>query len=385
MIVPRAVATAALVDFGFIVVAEGLGLTLLLVLLISDSYVVLCATVGAVIAGSLLLWRSVIGAYIERVFSRRAVWVRGVAALYLVLMPAFLGGNTYVYNLFILSALFAVVAVALNFQLGSANLPNFASGASYGIGAYVSALLMVHAGLGFWPALVIAAVVAAGFGFLLGVPCMRTRDYYLALVTIAFAVVVQQMLNNLAFTGGPNGIVNIPVPSIFGYSFSTAPDLFGMRLPSQANFYWLALATLFFAIFLGRRLHDSRIGLAWNAIGADPLAASCQGINVVWYKVLAFAVDAFLAACAGTVYASYTSYISPDDFTFVVSVTIMTMVIVGGLDNVVGVVAGAFILTVLPEKFRIFSDYRLLIYGLAVIVVMLIRPRGLIPRRLRRY
>jgi ABC-type branched-subunit amino acid transport system permease subunit len=199
------------------------------------------------------------------------------------------------------------------------------------------------------------------------------------------AVVVEQLLTNLTFTGGPDGIVGIPAPSIFGYSFRTSPELLGVQLPGQVNFYWLALAVLMLAVVAGQRLHYSRVGLAWNAIGADTLAASCQGINVVSYKVLAFIVDAFIAALAGVIYASYTSYIAPDDFTFIVSVTIMTMVIVGGMDNVLGVIAGAFVLTVLPEKFRMFEEYRLLFYGAAVIGVMLLRPQGIIPRRVRTY
>ena len=127
------------------------------------------------------------------------------------------------------------------------------------------------------------------------------------------------------------------------------------------------------------------MGLAWNAIRADELAAKCQGINVVWYKILAFGVDAFLAAFAGTIYAFYISYISPDNFTFLVSVTIMTMVIVGGMDNTLGVIIGAFLLTMLPEKLRVFSDYRLLFVSVVVILFLILRPKGLFPQRQRNY
>lgn len=369
-----------------IAVLEVAGLALILTFLGSDSTAVnLSIMAVAVIAIGVLHFARPLRLYLDGAFERN--WRSGyiVAALLAICVPFVLQGNTYVYNLLIISMLYAVVAVALNFQLGSSNLPNFASGASYGIGAYAAALLMTKLGVDFWPALVAAAFVAAFFGLVLGIPCMRTRDYYLALVTIAFAVVVEQLLTNLRFTGGPDGIVGIPAPSIAGYSFSTSPELLGITLPSQANFYWLALAVLLLSVVVGQRLHYSRVGLAWNAIGADPLAASCQGVNVVWYKVLAFVVDAFMAALAGVIYASYTSYIAPDDFTFIVSVTIMTMVIVGGMDNVLGVIAGAFVLVILPEKFRMFEEYRLLFYGVAVIGVMLLRPQGIIPRRVRRY
>jgi len=362
------------------------GLAMILTFLSSDRIVVntgIVVLAGA--AGVALHFGRGLRLYLDGLFERN--WRTGyaVAAALALAAPFVLQGNTYVYNLLILSMLFAVVAVALNFQLGSSNLPNFASGASYGIGAYAAALLMTELGVGFWPALVVAALVAAFFGLVLGIPCMRTRDYYLALVTIAFAVVVEQLLTNLGFTGGPDGIVGIPAPTLFGYSFRTSPELLGIKLPYQVNFYWLALVTLMLTVWVGQRIHYSRVGLAWNAIGADHLAASCQGINVVWYKVLAFVVDAFIAAIAGVIYASYTSYIAPTDFTFIVSVTIMTMVIVGGMDNVLGVIAGAFVLTILPEKFRLFEEYRLLFYGIAVIGVMLLRPQGIIPRRVRKY
>jgi ABC-type branched-subunit amino acid transport system permease subunit len=307
------------------------------------------------------------------------------AAALVLAFPFAVGSNTYMLHLLIIAQLYAVLALALNFQLGSANIPNFATGASYGIGAYVSALLAIHFGVSFWLTLPAAALAATLFGFLIGIPSMRTRDTYLALVTIAFGVVVQQLLNNFNFTGGPNGLVGIPAPSLFGHSFASPLIVFGWELPSQANFYYLAAVLVLVAIVTARRLHASRIGLAWNALRADEIAARAQGINVAWYKVLAFAVDAFLAAFAGTIYASYISYISPDNFTFLVSVTIMTMVIVGGMDNIFGVIVGAFLLTILPEKLRAFSDYRLLFFGVVIILFLMIRPQGLFPQRMRRY
>ena len=302
-----------------------------------------------------------------------------------LVFPFVLGGSTYALHLLIIGQLYAVLALALNFQLGSANIPNFATGASYGIGAYASALLALHWDVSFWLALPAAAVVATVFGFVLGVPSMRTRDSYLALVTIAFGVVVHQLLNNLEFTGGPNGLVGIPAPELFGHSFASPLVIFGHSLPSQANFYYLSALLVTVAILFAQRVHNSRVGLAWNALRADELAARCQGINVTWYKVLAFAVDAFLAGFAGTIYAFYVGFISPDNFTFLVSVTIMTMVIAGGMDNTLGVIVGAFLLTLLPEKLRAFSDYRILFFGITVIAFLMIRPQGLFPQRLRSY
>ncbi len=314
---------------------------------------------------------------------RRFAILLGVALV--ALFPFALEKNTYALHLCVVAQLYAVLALALNFQLGSANIPNFATGASYGIGAYASALLALNFDVSFWIALPAAAIVATVFGFLLGVPSMRTRDSYLALVTIAFGVVINQLLNTLDFTGGPNGLVGIPAPEIFGHSFASPLLVLGYELPSQANFYYLSAMLVLVAILFAERLHNSRVGLAWNALRADELAARCQGINTTWYKVLAFAVDAFLAGFAGTIYAFYVGFISPDNFTFLVSVTIMTMVIAGGMDNILGVLVGAVLLTLLPEKLRAFSDYRILFFGVTVIGFLMIRPQGIFPKRLRRY
>lgn len=362
------------------------GAVLLGTFLLSDKtpiIVLLVAIMSAIFA--LLQLRPEIEDRLVRAFhhQRRLAVILGCAIV--VLYPFFMQGSSYALHLLILSQLYAVLALALNFQLGSANIPNFATGASYGIGAYTSALLAIHFGVSFWLTLPVSAVVATAFGFLLGFPSMRTKDSYLALVTIAFAIVVHQLLNNFTWTGGPNGLVGIPAPSLFGHSFAQPINIFGLKLPSQANFYYIAAALVGLTIITAKRLHDSRVGLAWNALRADPLAARCQGIDIVRYKMLAFGVDAFLAAFAGTIYAFYVSYISPDNFTFLVSVTIMTMVIVGGMDNTLGVIIGAFLLTMLPEKLRIFSDYRLLFVGIIVILFLILRPQGLFPQRARNY
>ena len=366
----------------FITVIAGLGWALLVV----ESWQVLAAILAAAIICFLAVQRY---PNLEQTVTNALQASPRIAFVYgsflALLFPLVAGNNSYVIHLAVIAQLYAVLALALNFQLGSANIPNFSTGASYGIGAYTSAMAALYWGVDFWLALPLAAITATIFGFIIGLPAMRTRESYLALVTIAFAVVVHQLLNNLSWTGGPNGLVGIPAPTLFGHSFASRIELWGLSLPSQANFYYLSLLLVGLSIVCAKRLHMSRVGLAWNALRADELAARCQGINVSWYKVLAFAVDAFLAAFAGTIYAFYVSYISPDNFTFLVSVTIMTMVILGGMDNIFGVIVGAFLLTVLPEKFRVFADYRLLIFGTIVILMLIVRPSGLFPKRLRQY
>jgi branched-chain amino acid transport system permease protein len=377
---------AAAADLAIVAAAElGGALLLGLFLLADDSrlIVALLVLLGGVFAA--LQLRPALEERIVAAFRRARPAALALGLGIVLVYPFTLQGSSYALHLLVVAQLYAVLALALNFQLGSANIPNFATGASYGIGAYSSALLAINFGVSFWLTLPVAALVATGFGFLLGFPSMRTRESYLALVTIAFGIVIHQLLNNFDWTGGPNGLVGIPAPSIAGHSFADPIEILGRRLPSQANFYYLAAALVALAIVSARRLHASRVGLAWNALRGDELAARCQGINVVWYKMLAFAVDAFLAAFAGSVYAAYVSYISPDNFTFLVSVTIMTMVIVGGMDNTLGVILGAFLLTLLPEKLRIFADYRLLFVSTVVILFLILRPQGLFPQRPRNY
>lgn len=369
-----------------VLLAEILGAALLWALLVAEGTATVVGVLALMGAGfALLQLRPGIEDAVTAAFqtAKGVALIGGIAIL--LSYPALLGNNTYALHLMIVSLLYSVLALALNFQLGSANIPNFATGATYGIGAYTSALLAINYGFSLWASLPAAALVATVFGFLLGIPSMRTRDSYLALVTIAFGIVIHQLLINFDWTGGANGLVGIPAPSLLGHSFMEPIEVFGLRLPAQANFYYLAVVLLAVAILSAHRLHGSRIGLAWNAIREDELAAKCQGINVAWFKILAFAVDAFLAAFAGTIYAFYISYISPDNFTFLVSVTIMTMVIVGGMDNIFGVIVGAFLLTLLPEKLRIFADHRLLFVSVVVILFLILRPKGLFPQRQRHY
>ncbi|MGH1571205.1 branched-chain amino acid ABC transporter permease [Methylobacterium sp. P31] len=221
--------------------------------------------------------RPALEARLEDAFADQGRFAAGLGVVIVLAFPFVLEKSTYALHLLVIGQLYAVLALALNFQLGSANIPNFATGASYGIGAYASALLALNWDVSFWLALPAAAVVATIFGFLLGVPSMRTRDSYLALVTIAFGVVINQLLNNFEFTGGPNGLVGIPVPELFGHSFASPLVVFGYDLPSQANFYYLSALLVGIAIVFARRVHDSRVGLAWNALRADEARRTLPG------------------------------------------------------------------------------------------------------------
>ncbi len=323
--------------------------------------------------------------YLTATFRREKSFSIFLAVFLLILLPVFLREDPYLIHICLTAGIYVMLATGLNYQLGSTNIVNLATAASYGVGAYTSALLSVHTGASFWLVIFAAGGAAAFMGFLLGLPTTKTKDYYLSLVTIAFGLIVYLLLNNLRWTGGPNGIGDIPPPTIFGHSFRTEIETLGFRLPFQANYYYLILIFCLLYTLISQRLHNSRTGLTWNAIREDDIAARCSGIHVANYKILSFCINCFLDGVTGAVYAHYVGFISPENFQFMLSVVVVTMVILGGMDNVFGVVFGAVLLTLLPEKFRIFQDFRLMLYGTIVIVTLVFRPQGLFPQKLRRY
>jgi ABC-type branched-subunit amino acid transport system permease subunit len=354
--------------------------------LIFEKTLPIFAVLGAIVLLSVLMGRyEAMNRFLRKGFStyRTAAILYGI--LFVIALPLLLKGRPY--HIFILfnTGLFALLALGLNWQIGSTNIVNFATGASFAAGAYTAALLSVHLGWSFWILLPLSGLSAAAIGFILGLPCMKTKTYYLSLVTMAFTIIIYLFLNNLDWTGGPDGISGIPFPSIGGYSLGSPIKLFGIEIPFQANFYYLVVVLVGITFFVDRRFRYSRIGLAWNAIRNDEIAASCQGIDVIYYKVLSFCANFFFDGISGAVFAFSMGHISPESFSFNVSVTVVAIVIVGGMDNSAGVLLGALLMVLIPEKFQVFQDYRMLIFGLIILVMLRLRPKGLIPQTLRKY
>jgi branched-chain amino acid transport system permease protein len=305
--------------------------------------------------------------------------------LLLVFIPFLFKDNTYLLHICIMSGLYLIIALGLNIQLGSTGMVNFAFAAFFGVGAYVSALLTINSHFSFWLGILAAIIISALFGLLIGSLTLKSTGFYYALVTMAFQIIFHLLVNNLRFTGGSGGISNIPFPTIGKHSFGSSLNIFGINLPFQANYYYLVLAVVLFSLYLAKRLYNSRTGLVWNAIREDEVAAKCQGINVNKGKLEASAIGAIFGGMAGSIYAHYISFISPESFTFHLSVVLICIVILGGLDNILGVIIGAVLLTVIPEKIRFFAEARMLFYGIIIIAVLIFKPQGLIPERIRKY
>ncbi|OGA10080.1 MAG: ABC transporter ATP-binding protein [Betaproteobacteria bacterium RIFCSPLOWO2_02_64_14] len=302
--------------------------------------------------------------------------------------------------------LFIMLALGLNIVVGFAGLLDLGYIAFFAVGAYSYALLAspqfgIH-----WPFLALlplGALVAATFGVLLGAPTLRLRGDYLAIVTLGFGEIIRILLNNLNrpvnITNGPQGITLIDPLQVGGFSLSRTHDLAGLIIAPVHSYYFVFLACALVSIFISLRLEDSRIGRAWIAIREDELAAAAMGINTRNVKLLAFAMGATFGGIAGGLFASFQGFISPESFALLDSIMVLCMVVLGGMGNVGGVVLGAILLTALPEALRYIgplqqrwlgevyvepSDLRMLLFGLALVLMMLFRPAGLWPSSIRR-
>lgn len=291
--------------------------------------------------------------------------------------------------------IFAATAIGLNIVVGLAGLLDLGYIAFLGAGAYVGALLSASAFSTidwkppFLVVVAVGAVVAAIAGVIIGSPTLRVSGDYLAIVTLAFGEIFRIAMNNLdgtngpKITNGPNGIPGIPDLVLFGFDFGDPHVVFGITLTRFANYYFLLLLVIAVVILVFARLNNSRIGRGWIAIREDERAAEAMGINTFALKLLAFAGGAALAGFAGTVKAHLDVAASPEQFVFLESAFLVSAVVLGGMGTIGGVLLGATILKLLPEKLRFFADYRLLFFGLLLVVMMRFRPEGLIASRRR--
>jgi len=339
----------------------------------------------------------------------RLVWI-GLAliAVTLLLLPwALASVGTAWVRITNLAILYCFLALGLNIVVGFAGLLDLGYIAFYGVGAYVYALLAspqfdVH--LPFWIILPLGALVACIFGVLLGAPTLKLRGDYLAIVTLGFGEIVRIFLNNLStpfnLTNGPQGITLIDPFRIDGFNFSMNESVLGLHLSGPIKYYYLLLIVLLAVIVLNLRLQNSRIGRAWEAIREDETAARAMGINTRNIKLLAFAMGASFGGIAGGMFSAMQGFISPESFVLVESIMVLSMVVLGGMGNVWGVIVGALLLSYVPEVLRytvgpvqsaLFGRMliepeviRMLLFGLALVLMMLFRPAGILPSAVRK-
>ena len=315
-----------------------------------------------------------------------------VALMIAVSWPFFAGRNAV--DIATLAMIYVMLGLGLNVVVGFAGLLDLGFVGFYAVGAYTYALLFHWAGWGFWEALPLAGAASALFGFVLGFPVLRLRGDYLAIVTLGFGEIIRLLLVNLtSLTGGPDGISSIPKPSVLGLEMARNPSVeggttfhqfFGLEFNSMHMVIFLYLMALLLAVVtlcISNRLIRMPIGRAWEALREDEIACRSLGLNPMKIKLSAFTLGAMFAGFGGAFFAARQGIVNPESFTFIESALILAIVVLGGMGSQLGVIIAAIILTVLPELAREFSEYRMLIFGLVMILMMVWRPQGLLPMK----
>jgi branched-chain amino acid transport system permease protein len=321
--------------------------------------------------------------------TRGGRYVAPVLLAFALTMPLYAG--RYYIDLGILVLTYVMLGWGLNIVVGLAGLLDLGYVAFYAVGAYSYALIAKDFGLGFWSALPLSGALAACWGIMLGFPVLRLRGDYLAIVTLAFGEIIRVVIQNwVSLTGGPNGISGIPRPTLFGLKFDATGDagsfaaFFGIE-PSLSHrvifLYYIILGLAFLTNWVTLRLRRLPLGRAWEALREDEVACRSLGINVTVTKLTAFAMGATFGGFAGAFFATRQAFISPESFTFIESATVLAIVVLGGLGSQLGVALAALLMIGGIEVFRELQEYRMLIFGLALVTVMVLRPRGLVSGR----
>jgi len=294
---------------------------------------------------------------------------------FVAVLPPFIGN--YWTHVLAYVGIYVMLGIGLNVVVGFAGLLDLGYVAFYAIGAYSYAFLAspkfgIH--VPFWMMIPACAALAALGGALLGIPVLRMRGDYLAIVTLGFGEIIRILINNLdALTNGPQGLLRIDPPTIGSFNFTT-----------PTHFYYLILAGCLLAIFVTSRLDNSRIGRAWIAMREDQDAAAVMGIDILKYKLMAFAIGASFAGVGGIIFAAKMGSIFPDDFSVMVSINVICLIIIGGIGSIPGVILGAIVLIGIPEVLRAVAIYRMLAFGLLLVLMMIFRPMGIFPSARRK-
>lgn len=328
------------------------------------------------------------GVYVRPVGARTSLrWILPLLVVLALLFPFM--ATKYLLTVAILGLIYVLLGLGLNIVVGLAGLLDLGYVAFYAIGAYGLALGYQYLGLGFWAMLPLGALMAALAGALLGFPVLRMHGDYLAIVTLGFGEIIRLVLNNwVSLTGGPNG-VSVPAPTLFGLEFGRRAkeggvpihEFLGITYNPNLKFifiYVVLCLVVLLVLFVKHRLTRMPIGRAWEALREDEIACRSLGLNHVLVKLSAFMMGASTAGIAGVFFATYQGFVNPTSFTFFESALILAIVVLGGMGSTIGVVLAAFVLTVAPELLRSFAEYRVLLFGVLMVLMMIWRPRGLV-------
>jgi branched-chain amino acid transport system permease protein len=286
--------------------------------------------------------------------------------MFLFLWPLFTQ-NPYFVHVGITTGIMVMLAVGLNLLFGYTGQISLAHSSFYAIGAYTASLLEVHTGLSFWLSTPIGIFLAVVVAFLIGIPTLRLKDHYLALATLALCLVTSLFLINAKWlTNGAEGVMGLKSPTFFGYPMK------------GVSYYYFVTALAVVIFIMVRNLVHSRVGLALETIRENEEASASLGVNVLYYKVMVFAIAGGLAALAGSLYAHLALFVSPETFGLMLSVEVLVIVVIGGLASMQGAVVGAVFITLLPELLYSFEEHRILVYGIILLLMVIFAPRGIV-------
>jgi ABC-type branched-subunit amino acid transport system permease subunit len=340
----------------------------------------LAFAVVAVLAANYMGWLTLV----SRSFADGEDLLSVYAILASCMVAAFFHDNHFVLLLFVTVLLYTVATLGLNIQFGYAGVLNFAGASFFGIGAYTSAVLGTYTAVPHLLVLLIGGMLAALIGSLLLFPVLRTRGHYAALVTIAFALLLKTFLEVNDVLGGPQGM-QVKGMKILGWSFNDNFEIGKIEMSFYLNYFVVSLLLLAGTFVLARRLERSWIGLNFDALRLDETAASCFGLDIARWKITAFVLGNFIIGIAGALFGMVGGFVAPNNYTFADSLIMVSILLLGGIGNPWGLVVATFIVVVVPEKLQTIQEYRFLLYALLVIMVLLFRPEGLLPRPVRRY
>ena len=314
----------------------------------------------------------------QRVLEDPKVFKPVLAVLSVVVLVFPMLVDIYQTNIMVLALIFVVLGLGLNITVGLAGLLDLGYVAFFAVGAYTYGVLNSFWGFGFWISLPIGGLMGALFGIALGFPILRLRGDYLAIVTLGFGSIAKIVIENWEEVfNGAKGIAGIPRPGFFGAEMSITA--------ATTYTYYLMILMVVFAIFITNRLKDSRIGRAWMALREDEIACVAMGVDMAKTKLGAYAFGAFWAGLVGVIFAARNTYINPNSFTFMESALVLSIVVLGGMGSIVGVIIAALVLILMPEYLRAFSEYRMLMFGAVMVLMMIFRPEGLIANVRRKY
>jgi ABC-type branched-subunit amino acid transport system permease subunit len=320
---------------------------------------------------------------VQTSFAVHEATMNGAAIIGVLIVAAVFREDHFTLLMVATVLLYILACLGLNIQFGYAGLLNVAGAAFLGIGCYTAAVLTVHTAIPHLLVLLIGGVMAALIGTLVLYPVLRTRGHYAAVITIAFALLFKTFLEVNDVLGGPQGL-RVEGLNLFGWEFNSNLEVGPLEASFYLSYVLLALLLVVLAFALVRRLERSWIGLNMDAVRLDETAAACFGIDIARWKITAFTLGNFLAGVAGALLGSMLGFIAPTNFTFADGLIMVSIVLLGGIGNPWGVIAAAAIVVVLPEKLQVIQEYRFLLYAVMVILILLFRPQGLLPRELRR-